>query len=464
MNESTNTTSKPPRWATWLLEQFCVPHLLEEMRGDLEELYQERLAIQGVQAANVRYVRDVLSLMRPFIIKRNLSDYPNANYTDMLRNYFKIAWRNTIRNKTFSAINAAGLSIGLASCILLLLYIRSELGYDAHHKQAEYLYLVNTKGISASGQGNEWPMLSAPYGAALQAEFPEVEQVTRLLWPDASDNKVLLQALQGDQRGEAFYETKGYQADPAFFELFTYQFLEGDARMALHAPNSVVLSEPVAYKLFGRTPALNQLVKIGGSTGKGETFRVTGVYRDEGNRSHIDARFFVPLSAGTIGDRLREQNANFSSNNIFYTYLRLRPDADPVQLTRKLPAFVDKYAGKDLKAAGFNKLLFLIPVTKLHLYSQLPNIVTPTNSPAYLYLLASVVLFTLLIACVNFMNLSTARAVKRAGEVGVRKVLGAGRGVLLQQFLGESILLSVASLVLAVILGARGYFSGNRPT
>ncbi|RYF46484.1 MAG: FtsX-like permease family protein, partial [Cytophagaceae bacterium] len=203
-------------------------------------------------------------------------------------------------------------------------------------------------------------------------------------------------------------------------------------------------------------PALNQLIKIGGATGRDAQFRVTGVYRDESSRSHIDARFFVPLSAGDIGDRLREQPGNYSSNNIFYTYLRLRADADIDKFNRKLPAFVDKYAGKDLKAAGFNKLLYLTPVTKLHLYSGLQNIVTPTNSPTYLYLLGSIALFTLLIACVNFMNLSTARAIKRAAEVGVRKVLGAGQRVLLQQFLSESILLSLASLVLAlglVIIG-----------
>ena len=368
----------------------------------------------------------------------------------MLRNYLKIAWRNLLRNKVFSAINIVGLSVGMACCILLLLYIRSELAYDTHHQRANNLYLVNTKGISSSGDGEEWPMLSAPYAGALQAEFPEIEQVTRLLWADASDDKALLQVQQRGKPVQAFYETKGYQADSTFFNLFTYEFIEGDSRMSLNAPNSVVLSEPVAYKLFGSAPALNQLVKIGGSTGKGETFRVTGVYRDESTRSHIDARFFVSLSAGNIGDMLRQPNASFSSNNIFYTYLRLRPDADVAQFTRKLPAFVDKYAGKDLKAAGFNKRLFLTPVTTLHLYSQLRNVVTPTSGATYLYLLASIALFTLLIACVNFMNLSTARAVKRAGEVGVRKVLGAGQGALIRQFLGESMILSLASLVFAV--------------
>lgn len=370
--------------------------------------------------------------------------------TPMLQNYSKIAWRNLIRNKTFSTINIVGLSTGMACCILLLLYIRSELSYDKHHQRVDDLYLVNTKGVSVSGDGNEWPMLAAPYAAALQAEFPEVEQVTRLLWASMSDDKVMLRAQQRGKPVQSFYETKGYQVDSTFFNLFTYQFIEGDSQKALNSPNSVVLSEPVAYKLFGTAPALNQLIKIGGTTGKDELFRVTGVYRDESTRSHIDARFFVSLSAGEVGDRLRQQPGNYSSNNIFYTYLRLRPDADPNQFARKFPGFVDKYAGKDLKAAGFNKLLYLTPVTKIHLYSGLQNIVTPTNSPTYLYIVGSIALFTLLIACVNLMNLSTARAIKRAAEVGVRKVLGAGQGGLMQQFLSESILLSLTSLVLAV--------------
>lgn len=370
--------------------------------------------------------------------------------TPMLQNYSKIAWRNLIRNKTFSTINIVGLSTGMACCILLLLYIRSELSYDKHHQRVDDLYLVNTKGVSVSGDGNEWPMLAAPYAAALQAEFPEVEQVTRLLWASMSDDKVMLRAQQRGKPVQSFYETKGYQVDSTFFNLFTYQFIEGDSQKALNSPNSVVLSEPVAYKLFGTAPALNQLIKIGGTTGKDELFRVTGVYRDESARSHIDARFFVSLSAGEVGDRLRQQPGNYSSNNIFYTYLRLRPDADPNQFARKFPGFVDKYAGKDLKAAGFNKLLYLTPVTKIHLYSGLQTIVTPTNSPTYLYIVGSIALFTLLIACVNFMNLSTARAIKRAAEVGVRKVLGAGQGGLMQQFLSESILLSLTSLVLAV--------------
>ncbi|MCY7359232.1 MAG: ABC transporter permease [Rudanella sp.] len=368
----------------------------------------------------------------------------------MLRNYLKIAWRNLVRNKTFSAINLVGLSTGMACCILLLLYIRSELAFDQHHQRANDLYLVNSKGISLSGeQGKEWPMLAAPYAAALQAEFPEIEQVTRLLWADASDSEVLLQVQRSGKPASAFYETKGYQADSTFFKVFSYQFTEGNAQTALTAPNSIVLSEPVARNLFGTAPALNGLVKVGGSTGKGETFRVTGVYRDESGRSHIDARFFVPMSAGITGDMLREQKGNFSSNNIFYTYLRFRPDADFNQFARKLPAFIDKYAGNDLKATGFNKVLFPISVTKLHVYSALQNVVTPTNSPTYLYLLGSIALITLLIACVNFMNLSIAQAIKRAGEIGVRKVLGASVGSIVTLLSKDFLKLVLIAIVIA---------------
>ncbi|MHA4807048.1 ABC transporter permease [Flavitalea flava] len=367
----------------------------------------------------------------------------------MLQSYIKIAIRNLLRSKLFSFINLSGLAIGMTCCMLLLLYIRSETTFDRHQAFARNLYLVNSQAVLSSGAKEEFPMLSAPYAAAIKTEFPEILQVSRL-WGNMIEDKAMLQVREAGKPVRSFYETRGYQADSTFFDLFTYQFTEGNARSALRDPHSIVLSEELASQLFGKIPALNKTIAISGITGGGELFNVTGVYRDESRRSHIDARFFVPLSAGWVGGFLRNQPQNFSHNNMFYTYLRLRADADPKQLEKKLPAFIKKYAGKDLKADGFDKNLFLIPVPEIHLYSKLQNIVTPTNSRTYLYILASIAVFTLLIACINFMNLSTARSAKRAAEVGIRKVMGAGKGALIRQFLGESMVLALLSLVLAV--------------
>ncbi|GAB4021875.1 ABC transporter permease [Spirosoma koreense] len=371
----------------------------------------------------------------------------------MLLNYLKIAVRNLLRSKSFSVINIFGLSVGMTCCLLLLLYIRSEMSFDKHHQHAHELYLMAQETIIGKGSKDAGSDLSstasAPYAFALKAEFPEIDQVARL-WSNIIDDKALLQVREGGKAVKSFYETKGYQVDSTFFELFSYQFTEGNARTALVDRNSVVLSEAIARKLFGDRPALNKIIRIGGTSGNSEDFKVTGVYRDESARSHIDAKFFLPISAGWVGGFLRDSKLDFCCNNMFVTYLKLRPGADPAQLAKKFPAFMAKYASNDLKAVGFGKKLFLVPVPDLHLYDQIGTVVTPTNTRTYLYILASIAIFTLLIACINFMNLSTARSAKRAAEVGVRKVMGAERGSLIGQFLGESMVLSLLALVIAL--------------
>ncbi|GAB3938622.1 ABC transporter permease [Larkinella terrae] len=450
MDNPENPTPQPPRWADRLLEWFVAPHLLEDLQGDLYEVYRKRLEQVGSAQAGREYGRAVLHYLSPFFYKRKPTEYPQLStlHPDMIRNYLLVAWRNLIRSKSFSAINILGLSIGMTCCMLLLLYIRSELSFDKHHRNASDLFLVKSDVIYPTGAQEENPRQSSPYAAALKAEFPEIEQVTRLK-TNFSESKVLLQVHEDNQRLQSFYETNGYQADSTFFDLFTYQFTEGDPKTALNDVHSVVLSEEVAHKLFGEKPALNRIIKINGQTGNGENFQVTGVYRDESTRSHIDARFLVPMTAGWVGSFLREQPQNFYYNNMFHTYLRLRPGSDAQQLNRKLPAFIEKYAREGLKGSGFDKKISLLPVSDLHLYGQMREIITPTSSMTYLYILASIAIFTLLIACINFMNLATARSAKRAAEVGIRKVMGAGRGLLVRQFLGESMFLSAIGLVIA---------------
>ncbi|RBL90955.1 ABC transporter permease [Chitinophaga flava] len=362
----------------------------------------------------------------------------------MFFNYLKIACRQLLKNTSFSLINISGLAIGMAACMLLLLYLRSELSFDRHHQYSKDLYLINSEATVATGAREEYPMLSAPYAEAIRSAYPEVADVARLY---TMEDKTLLQVKAAGRPVQAIYESSGCQADPSFFRLFSYQFLEGDASRALTETNSIVLSAETATKLFGGAPALNQTVILS----NGAAYKVTGVYKDESSRSHINARFFIPLSAGWMGDFLRSSQS-FSTNNIFYTYLRLQPGTDAQALDKKLATFMQRIAGKDFKEAGFSKRLFLLPVSSLHLYSGLRNIVTPTNSMLYLYIMASIALLILIIACVNFMNLSTARSLRRATEVGIRKSLGAGKGALIKQFLGESSLLAFLSLLLAIIL------------
>ncbi len=393
-------------------------------------------------------MQDLFQLLKNSIAKQTKTS--TYNLSIMLHNYLKIALRNLRRSKSFSAINILGLSVGMACCMLLLLYIRSELSFDRHQEHADELYLLGSRSTIGQNADREFPTASAPYGPALKDEYPDVVQMARLY---TADEKTLFQVREQGKSLLSFYETKGYQVDSTFFDLFTYSFIEGNPKTALTAPRSVVLSEEVAIKLFGSKPALNKVIRIGGEAGMGEEFKVTGVYRNSGALSHIDARFFMPIYTGDIGNFLRDAQPDFANNNMFFTYLRLRPGATVESLEKRFPAFIEKYARADLKSVGFDRQLFLVNVPDLHLYSNFSSVITPTNSTAYLYILGSIAFFTLLIACINFMNLSTARSAKRAAEVGIRKVMGAGQGMLVRQFLGEALVITFLALLIALVLG-----------
>jgi len=368
----------------------------------------------------------------------------------MFKTYFKIAWRNFKHNKIFSFINIIGLSVGLACCMLITLFIMNERDYDKYQKNAPHIYQVGTTFIQ-QGEAHSMPNTPAPMGATMQLEFPEIEKSARLMGLFAED-KTLLQYNGDGGDAKSFYEPKGYMADPSFFSIFTYDFIEGNSSGALNAPNTIVLSEEIAKKLFGNQPALNKRIHVSSSTNGDHDFLVTGVFRPVNKPSHIDAGFFLSLSGGSIEEYIRSHAHDLASNNMFYTYLLLKPGTDPQKLEAKFPAFMNKYAAKDLKAMGFDKKQFLVALTDIHLHSNMDTNVTPPGSVTYLYILASIALFTLIIACINFMNLSTARSSKRSAEVGIRKVLGAEKNSLVKQFLGESVLMSLLAFVIAIVI------------
>ncbi|HKG67897.1 MAG TPA: FtsX-like permease family protein, partial [Segetibacter sp.] len=261
------------------------------------------------------------------------------------------------------------------------------------------------------------------------------------------DDKTLLQ-YQAGKEVTSFYETKGYLADSTFFRLFTYAFKEGTAATALNQPNSVVISEEIAQKIFGREPALNKTLHITSNTNGTFDFRVTGVFIPSKTPSHIDARFVMSMKGGDVGNWVNSMT-DIVNNNMFFSYLLLKPGTDPKKLEAKFDDFIKRHAGAELKASGRYRWQYLTPVRDIHLRAAGEN-VTPGGSLSYLYILMSIAIVTLLIACVNFMNLSTARSSKRALEIGVRKVLGAEKASLIRQFLWEAILLSLIAFVIAL--------------
>ncbi len=367
----------------------------------------------------------------------------------MIKNYFKVAYRSLVRNKTFSFINVVGLAVGLATCMLIMLYIADELGYDRHHVGAERIYRIATIADQLGFvQSKPWAATSAPIAWGLKSDFPELEQVTRLLKFPTID-KILLKHNDGKDIRQ-FYETNGYYVDSTFFQVFTYDFRYGNTLTAMDAPNSVVLSDEVALKLFGDTDPIGQLVSIGIPYGDFD-YTVKGVFKSGTVKSHIPAHFFLSMRNGDIGSWVEEQT-NWATNNIFHTYVKLRAGTDAKAVEQKLQPFMERRAGTDLKALGISKKLFMQPVPDIYLHSDLDNEIAANGNATYLHILGSIALFVLLVACINFMNLSTARSGKRAKEVGIRKVVGAEKRLLVMQFLGESVMMSCLGLLLAFCL------------
>lgn len=365
----------------------------------------------------------------------------------MIRNYLKIAWRSLKKNKGFSFINIFGLSVGLTCCMLISLYIYNELNYDRHHKNRDRIFQIGTTFIE-EGVERRSATTSAPLGKMLQQEFAEIASSARILslW---RDDKTLFQVKESNTETKSFYETKGFVADSNFFSIVTFSFKEGNPQTALAEPNTVVINDKVAYKLFGSQPALGKMVRISSSTNGDHDFKVTGVFTKPSTPTHLEANFFISFKGGEM-DEFANDNPSLADNNMFYTYMLLKPGADAEKLHQKFPAFIQRHLSEELKTSGQSRSYFITPVSEIHL-AGIENNVTAGGNKTTLFILASIAILTLLIACINFMNLSTASSAKRAAEVGVRKVLGAQRNSLLRQFLGEFLLLSGIALIFAFL-------------
>jgi putative ABC transport system permease protein len=376
----------------------------------------------------------------------------------MIYKHLTLAWRHFSRHKMLSALNILGLSAGMACCMLIGLYLYDETHFDRHHERSADLWRVGTTFVKQQESGSDREKMSfntpSPLGGALQNAFHEIEKTTRV--QSVFDReKTLLRAIKGGQTILAVNEPKGYFADSTFFEMFHFDFLEGNPAKALATPQSVVLSETVAKKLFGNQPAYGQIVRISNQWFQhGDLdFQVTGVFRESKKPSHFDGHFYMSTYSGGLGDFIKS-TTNLAGNNMFSTYLQLRPGTDGKALESKFPAFVDTYMAEDLKTKGYSKKQFLVAVPDIHLSDVGQIDQMGRGSHMHLYILGCIAAFTLLIACVNFMNLSTARSAKRASEVGVRKSIGATKSDLIGQFLGESILISMISFVIAMLLVA----------
>lgn len=358
----------------------------------------------------------------------------------MLKNYLKIALRNLLRNKAYSAINIFGLALGVACCLLLTLYFLDEISYDKHHHRAGDLYRINSEFQSDRGL-DKLRTASPPIAMTMMEEIPEVESAVRVLNPPGVAQSLIR------YEDNLFYEPDGFLADSTLFDVFAYELKEGNPKKALIQGNSVVLSEKLSHKLFGNESALDKLISIS-MGGTPREYKVTGVFTEKG-KSIIKANFFTSMTSEGWGEWIRtEGEKQWAGNNFVPSYLKLAPGHNFEDVEKKMNEVLLKHGAEAMKALGLHKTLSLEPVKDIYLKSdvgQSPRI-------TYLYVIASIAVFILLIACINFMNLSTAKATKRAGEIGIRKTMGAYRSSLIQQILGEAMLIVVFSILISIIL------------
>ena len=360
----------------------------------------------------------------------------------MIKNYIKTAFRTLTKNKGFTAINVLGLALGLATCLLIVFYVFDELGYDRYNVNAGRIYRVD-EAIRFGGTSNNFAVAPSPLAGAMKTDFPEIEQVTRFRTRGGNQVKKGNLNIQEDNM---------VYADSTLFKVFTLPMISGNPATALKEPHSIVINERTANKYFNTTNAVGRMLTFNDTA----LYKVTGVIKNIPKQSHFDFDFFISMA--TLPES--RQNAWFSSN--FNTYILLRPGADYKALNAKMPNFFRSHAGPQLESIihvnyeqflkGGNYFKFNItPLTDIHLHSNMIAELGANGNIQYVYIFSAIAIFILLIACVNFMNLSTARSANRAREVGVRKVLGSPRKYLIFQFLTESVIVTMVSAVIAVV-------------
>ena len=367
----------------------------------------------------------------------------------MIRNFLKVAWRNLVKSKGFSAINITGLAAGLACFILIALYVADELSYDRFHEKGDRIYRVNSY-IRFGGNEINLAVCSDPMGATLKKDYPQVEEFARIY---ASSGSKLVK--KGDQ---FLNEQNVAYADSTLFNVFTLPAVTGDPKKALNDPNTVVITESTARKYFGSAQqALGQTVETNdhGST----LYKVTAVIKDIPRNSHFNFDFLFSM------DNVDYRLGDYLSHN-FHTYVLLRAGTDPRVFEKNFKQVIEKYVMPqakqmmqlsslaDFEKAGNRIQYSLMPIKDIHLKSAMFPELGVNGNIQYVYIFSAIALFVLLIACINFMNLSTARSANRAKEVGIRKVLGTDRRNLINQFLAESTLTSVLAMVVAIGIAA----------
>jgi putative ABC transport system permease protein len=353
----------------------------------------------------------------------------------MFKNYIKTAFRNLLKNKGFTFINVLGLTLGLVVCLLIVFYVFDELSFDRYNTNANRIYRVNMD-LKYGGNTSSFAVTQPPLAAAIISTFPEVETTTRLIKSEGTRIK---------KGNENVIEDKVIYADPSVFDVFTLTMLSGNPKNALKEPNTIVITELAAQKYFNTTSAVGRYLHL---VSENKDFKVTGVIYNMPAQSHFNFDYFLSMAS------LPSSKDQAWNNFAFTTYVLFKQPSNHENFAAKLNALFRQRFGAvnyaQLEKSGGYIKMNLIPLTDIHLQSNRQYELGSNGSSTYVYIFGAIALFILLIACINFMNLSTARSASRAREVGVRKVLGSSRGSLIAQFISESLLITLCAAVIAV--------------
>ncbi len=421
--------NNPPKLFLKFFRWFCHPRLQKPIEGDLMELYEERVQELGKKQANRKFIKDVILLFRKDIIKPADGTY-RLNTFGMFKNYFKVTFRNLVRQKLYSTINIGGLSIGIVSFLLIFIYVQYEKSFDTFYPNTDEIYNIYQQQPGNHSLGTDfYAVTPAALASTLSEEYPEVKSATTI-----DSYATLIESAEDN-----YYESVVF-GDERFFEVFKHKFLVGDPQAALSAPESVVLTESFAKRVFKDENPLGKEIKFWA----GSAF-VTGIIANPPKNSSLQFSMILSLNASKYyrAERVKDE----WTGNSYYTFLTLKDQADPKDFEAKMVGLLEKYWAH----TGVANQYFVQPLSEYHLRANINEEIGIKGNASQLKLFSWIAILIIILASINYMNLAVARSINRAKEVGLRKAIGARKTQLVFQFLTESVFLSVFAL-----LGALG--------
>lgn len=427
-----NLHHNPPRWLDRLIELYCRPELLEDLQGDLHEYYYRNFSKKGKAFANLVFLIDVIKFFRPYTIRKP-KILGQMSFIHLSKNYFKTSIRSLARNRLFSTINIVGLAISMSIGILMITYLSELLSFDEFHENKGRIYRVNSHWSEIVDDGFDMASNSVYMGKKLQEELPELDEVL-----------IMRRNFRRDfAKGENIISASGLLAEPSFFRVFSFELIEGDKATALDEPYSVVLTETVAKKLFNDDSAIGQVIEA-----KGDAYKVTGVMPDVPFNSHLQFELLCSFKTAEIMAKKENNDSFLSWRSIWinYIYVLLPEHMSPETLQSNL----DRIAASENALRDRYTITFSLQnLQDITPGPDLSNTPGPSTSWQLVYQLGILILIVIASSCFNYTNLSIARSLRRVKEVGVRKVVGAGRTQVFSQFLFEAIILSTLALIVA---------------